>query len=403
LAVITATVAISQYVDSTVRLFDLATPYQAANNVAPGETITVTWTITPLVTGSGIPLRVSAESGDFFDVIEQPLVVNEPGTLPNLSLNGPCGLGAVSPGQALTLTASVMDANLQPLSDPATQLTATVYATPTLGYSTTLNLAYCVACNAYQGIVNLPSTAPTGNYQVDMIATHSGYDPATAQTVFFVTPSLSLTLTTNRDVLDVQDVLTLTARVFDRDTPIAQSSLWAEIVAPGGVITAPFTVGASGDYTLTVRPADLAPNLNGQAQPGTWQITVRANYMGGAGTTDTSVNVLDVSVLSNLTISKSGGNAVLTWPHLGAGVAHYEVYRSTNPYFAPGGPDSTRLLPDVPPPGTGNEVSYTDAGAFSPPMTDYFYAILAVDTGGRSYVGQKRVGTFNFALMPGGD
>jgi len=288
---VTATVAISDYVGSTAPLFDVTPPYQVITDVNPSQTITVTWTITPLVSGSGLPLRVAALSGDLFDFDERPLVVNEPDTLPDLSLSGVCGLGTASPGEAITLTASILDESLQPLTDPATLVTATVCTTPTLIFSTTLDLPYCETCEMYQSVVNLPDTAPIGNYQVDFVASHPDYDPAMATTFFFVTPPLSLTLTTNRDVLEIQDTLTMTVEVSDRGTVITEASVWAEISTPGGVVTAPLM--ESGDlYRLAFRPADLASNLDGEVLPGTWQITVKANYEGGTDTVGTSICTL---------------------------------------------------------------------------------------------------------------
>ena len=292
LNVITATVAISEYVNSMIPLFDVTPPYQVITDVNPSQTITVTWAITPLVTGSGIPLRVAAESGDFFEVVEQPLVVNELGTLPDLSLSGVCGLGTTSPGKAITLTASILDESLQPLTDPATLVTATAYATPTLLFSTTVNLPYCETCEMYRSVVNLPDTAPIGNYQVDFVATHPSYDSDEATTFFFVTPPLSLTLTTNRDVLEVQDTLTITVEVSDRGTVITEANVLAEISTPGGIVTAPLMIESGDLYTLVFRPADLAPNLDGEVLPGTWQIAVKANYSGGTGTVYTSICTL---------------------------------------------------------------------------------------------------------------
>jgi len=144
----------------------------------------------------------------------------------------------------------------------------------------------------YQSVVNLPDTAPIGNYQVDFVASHPDYDPAMATTFFFVTPPLSLTLTTNRDVLEVQDTLTMTVEVSDRGTVITEASVWAEISTPGGVVTTPLMIESGNAYTLAFRPSDLAPNLNGKVLPGIWQIAVEANYEGGTGTVRTSICTL---------------------------------------------------------------------------------------------------------------
>jgi len=236
-------------------------------------------------------LRVAAEGGGFFEVAEQPLVVNEPGTLPDLTLGGMCGLDTASPGGAITLHAYVLDENLQPLTDTATSISATVYATPTLLFSTTVNLPWCEACGMYQDVVNLPDTAPIGSYQVDFVATRSGYDADEATGFFFVTPPLDVSLTTNPDRLDVQDTLTLTAQVSDRGTAITDASVWAEIDTPGGVITAPLALENGNTYMLAFRPVDLAVDFNGSVSPGRWLIQATADYQGSEVTVQKTVVV----------------------------------------------------------------------------------------------------------------
>ena len=166
-------------------------------------------------------------------------MVNEPGTLPDLSLTGTCGLSTVSPGQPITLTASILDHHLQPLVDPATQVKATLYLTPTWLYSNTVTLPYCDTCGGFQSVLNLPATVPSGNYQVDFVATHPGYDPDRTTGFFFVTPPLTMTVTIDRASADVLDTLPLTAQVFDRGTFIREASVLAQISTPLGVITAP--------------------------------------------------------------------------------------------------------------------------------------------------------------------
>jgi len=288
---ITATVATKAYVDSTAPLFEVSPPYQVVTNLNSGEAANVTWVVTPLITGSNIPLRLAAESGGFFEIAEQPLVVNEPGTLPDLTLGGMCGIDTALPGGAITLRAYVLDENLQPLTDTATFISATVYATPTLLFSTTVNLPWCEACSMYQGMVNLPDTAPIGSYQVDFVATRSGYEADEATGFFFVTPPLDVSLTTNHDRLDVQDTLTLTAQVSDRGTAITDASVWAEIDTPGGVITAPLVVENGNTYMLAFRPVDLAVEFNGSASPGTWLIRATADYQGSEVTVQKTVVV----------------------------------------------------------------------------------------------------------------
>jgi hypothetical protein len=292
LAPITATVVISEYADSITPMFDVDPRYQTIGTLNPGESVTVTWTVTPLVTRRGAPLQVTAESGDFFEMSGQPLVVNEPGTLPDLSLGGLCGLDTVSPGEAITLTAYVLDNTLSPLTDTSTLITATVYATPTLAFSTTTTLSYCLPCETYQVALTLPYTTPIGSYQVDFIATHPGYDPDSATSLFLVTPPLSLTLGTSRNVLELHDYLALEARVWERSTVITDANVWIEIDSPTGVVTTPLMMESDSiTYTLILRPIDLDANLEEQAMPGVWNIRAMADYQGSVTTEKRNIEV----------------------------------------------------------------------------------------------------------------
>jgi hypothetical protein len=291
LSMITATVPISAYANSTKPLFEVSPHYRTMTDIAPGQLLTLTWVVTPLVTGKGIPLRIIAGNDELFAMNEQPMVVNEPGSLPNLSLEGVCSLKAVSPGQIISLTTYVLDENLRPLSDGTAIVTATVYATPTKGFSAIVSLPYCEECGMYQNVMTLPDTVPIGNYQVDFTAVRSGYDQDNKTSFFFVTPSLSLTLTTSQDVLDIQDVLTLTAQVFERDTLITSASVWAEIGTPAGVTTVPLVIDSGSLYTLTLRPTDMAANLNDKVPSGNWNIQVIADYQGSNARVQKSVIV----------------------------------------------------------------------------------------------------------------
>lgn len=397
------TIGLREYLDSTADLFDIAPSYQVLDNVAVGETITLTWTITPLVTGVGIPLRFSAESGDLFDISERPLVVNEAGTLSDLSLAGVCGLGNASPGQQVTLTANVLDENLQAFSDPATVVTATVVATPTLQFSTTFTLPYCEACGAYQGAFALPDSAPIGDYVVDFEAAHPSYDPAYATSGFFVVAPLTVSLSTNQNVVGVLDTIAMTAQVMDRGAAITGAAVTAEIVTPGGTVTVPLSFDSVSDtYRLTFHPAHLAGNLGGEVLASEWQVHAKADYQGGTDADSAAFTVVGTYPLSEAVISKVEAGAKLTWPHMGSGVDHYEVYRSTSPFFYPGAADSAKLSPDVAPaPTAGDGLSFTDTEAFAEPGTSYFYVVQPVDANGQLYPKSNRVGVFNFAVTPG--
>ncbi|MBN1315515.1 MAG: hypothetical protein JXA42_08605, partial [Anaerolineales bacterium] len=288
---ITATVAISEYIDSQSPLFDVSPSYQILHDVDPGQAITLTWTVTPLITGSGIPLRVGAFSGDQFDFDEQPLVVNEPGTLPDLYLGVSCGPGDVSPGQVITLSAFVQNEMLQTITDTGTLITATVYATPTLGFSTTVNLAFCDTCQKYQAALTLPDSAPIGTYQVDYVAQRSGYEPDSATRFFFVTPLLTSTVTVSRETIDAHETVTLTAQILDRTEIITGANVLGEISTPAGAIVLPLTNNNSPTYTVAFQPFGLLANLDGDHLSGEWPIKVTADYMGKTAVVEKSILV----------------------------------------------------------------------------------------------------------------
>jgi hypothetical protein len=114
LDVITATVATTLDLDSTEPAYAVDRPTRFVTDLAPGDSVTVTWAVTPLVSAHGIPIWVAAISGDLFGLAGQPLVVNEPGTPPDLSIGGLCAPNTPSPGDAITLTAHVLGNTLQP-------------------------------------------------------------------------------------------------------------------------------------------------------------------------------------------------------------------------------------------------------------------------------------------------
>ena len=89
---------------------------------------------------------------------------------------------------------------------------------------------------------------------------------------------------------------------------------------------------------------------------------------------------------------------MLSWPHDPL-YPNYQVRRSTTPFFTAN--DWSESLADVPAPGSDITASYTDADAFTPAGTSYFYAVLPTDVDGEPYLVSNRVGVFNFALTPG--
>jgi hypothetical protein len=163
----------------------------------------------------------------------------------------------------------------------------------------------------------------------------------------------------------------------------------ATIIAGSGSQTS--SSGRWGDYSsLTVDPVDdctfwftteymeTTSDKNWQTRVGSFKFD---NCCGGS--------VSDVDGLSN---SQSGNDVVISWT-AAVGATEYKVYRSTDPYFTPD--DATNLLVTV------TDATYTDGGVMGD-GTDYYYKVLGVDScppASPDYI--KRVGEFDFTLVPG--
>ena len=95
--------------------------------------------------------------------------------------------------------------------------------------------------------------------------------------------------------------------------------------------------------------------------------------------------------------SRDGSGVELRWTQTQDGVARYEVYRSTNPYFTPDG--GSLLDGNVPVPGPGNQAILPDP--FGEPRVNTYYRVLAVGAGEAKSPASNRVGAFHFGLTPG--
>lgn len=116
-----------------------------------------------------------AESGELLDFAEHPLVVNEPNTPLPLLLDGLCLPGNVEAGEVFTLTAYVLGESLQPLTDASTRVTATLYHTPTLAYSTTLTLSP-EPDGFFRRTLTLLQSVPFGTYDMKWSSSPPGPD-----------------------------------------------------------------------------------------------------------------------------------------------------------------------------------------------------------------------------------
>ncbi len=96
---------------------------------------------------------------------------------------------------------------------------------------------------------------------------------------------------------------------------------------------------------------------------------------------------------------KESNGVELRWTQTQEGVVRYEVYRSTNPYLTPA--DGQKLAPDVSPLGLDAQATFVDTGAFDPPLTNYYYVVVAVGAGEVRSPASNRVGAFHFGLTSG--
>jgi hypothetical protein len=94
--------------------------------------------------------------------------------------------------------------------------------------------------------------------------------------------------------------------------------------------------------------------------------------------------------------SRSGSDLTLTWRHASQN-AYYQVWRSTAPYFIPG--VGGTMIGYVDPPGSGDIVTYTDAGALGS-GTNYYYVIRAFNVA-HAWANSNRLGGFSFSIVPG--
>lgn len=286
-------IAVSPYLESgwDTPIYAINPLSHTLSSILPGQAVTVTWVVTPLLAGRPLPLQVAALSGDLEGVYEQLQNVNEPGTLPNLSLTAGCDQRTVQLDVPITLTAMIADEYLHVITDSLSTIAATVYATPTQAFSTTFNLAYCADCQHYAHTLTLPADAPIGRYQVEYTASRLGYESEHVTSSFFVVPALTMTLVADPLVLNMTDPMTLTAQIYDRGTAISQAGVYAEITTPGGVTAIPLFSSEGAVYTATLRPADLADSLGAPLLPGQWTIKAIGNYQGGMATAMQSITI----------------------------------------------------------------------------------------------------------------
>ncbi len=94
----------------------------------------------------------------------------------------------------------------------------------------------------------------------------------------------------------------------------------------------------------------------------------------------------------------SSNDVTLDWVHRYE-YGSYEIWRSTEPYFSPGDPGSTRIASNVQPPAVGDGASYTDTGAVADGVS-YYYRVRGVNGSTTSNPSNER-GLFIQPLTPG--
>ncbi len=122
---------------------------------------------------------------------------------------------------------------------------------------------------------------------------------------------------------------------------------------------------------------------------------------GTAAASVTNTRVLDKAPQAPvIKVLVSGANALVDWEPVtldvdgGAiTVTKYQLWRSTNPYFTPGGTPSA----EVAAPAT----SYTDPGVVADPDSNWYYIVRAVSAASLSSANSNRAGEFGLPAREG--
>jgi subtilisin-like proprotein convertase family protein len=141
----------------------------------------------------------------------------------------------------------------------------------------------------------------------------------------------------------------------------------------------------------------LLAAFNGESLVGDWELNVSDVVNAYTGQLNQWCLVPNrcvgtTSDVTDLTISKSGNDVILSWKDTGA--SEYKIYRTNNdPYFVPD--DATNLLTTV------NTSTYSENGILNDAANNYFYKVRGVDTCPPPAGYVERVGEFEFELVPG--
>jgi len=150
--------------------------------------------------------------------------------------------------------------------------------------------------------------------------------------------------------------------------PLDPESIWGVYVSSPGTIKK-FDLSPTALVTITLPtgfddPSELAFDELGNMYAVTWQAPA------GIVKYPAPVKVPD------LTVSRSGIDAVLSWPHSDGNAIKYQAWRSADADFNPGDLGSQKIAEVVP---LGNTVTYTDTNAIGDLGINYTYGVKAVN------------------------
>jgi hypothetical protein len=128
---------------------------------------------------------------------------------------------------------------------------------------------------------------------------------------------------------------------------------------------------------------------------GSHLVTVTATNSVSVLTATTTVQVIHIAL--TISASGNGNDMVLSWLDI-LGVAEYQIWRSTEPYFTPGDAGSSQIG-SLTGPFTEPTITYTDTtAAIYDIVTNHYYMIRAVDGGGNVLEESNQVGEFDYEL-----
>ena len=191
----------------------------------------------------------------------------------------------------------------------------------------------------------------------------------------------TLTPTVGKQTVDGQAVVTFTAGAAEGQATViattgeitSELSIQVSSLAPPVADFAASTVYGTLPMTVTYTDTSLnTPNgwiwdfgdgatsreqhpTHAYAATGTYTVSLTASNALDADTlTRPDYIITFAPSVSDLAVSRSDDDALLTWTHLGSSVAIYEIWRSSDPYFL-AGDGGSELIAQV-----GAEASYSD-------------------------------------------